>query len=187
MMGRLLLVARLVARDLHRRRLQSLLLVVMTATTTSTLALGLTLSHTSEGQFARSRAATSGPDVVAEFQPNPGGRSMGAAPLARLAHAHGVTETAGPFPIAFARLSGHGISVPVEAVGRNADTSAVDRPLSSGRWVAPSSAVLEQGLADALHLHVGDGISVGGRRLRVGGIALTTAQGFYPARRPGLI
>jgi putative ABC transport system permease protein len=187
-MGRLLLVARLVSRDLRRRRLQSLLLVVMIATTTSALALGLTLGHTSEGQFARTRAATAGPDIVAEFQPTPGSRSRSARQLAPLAHAAGVTGTAGPFPIAFARLTGPGISVPIEAVGRSSETGTVDQPLlTSGRWAAPGSAVLERGLADALHLHVGDRISVGGRRLRVGGIGLTTAWAFYPAWKPGLI
>lgn len=187
-MGRLVLVARLVVRDLRRRRLQSLLLVVMIATTTSTLALALTLSHTSEGQFARTRAATAGPDVVAAFQPNPGSRSTTPAPVAPLAHAPGVTGTAGPYSMAFARLSGRGASVPIEAIGRSSDAGTIDRPLlTSGRWAGPGSAVLEQGLADALGLHVGDAISVGGRHLRVGAIALTTTQGFYPARRPGLI
>jgi putative ABC transport system permease protein len=187
-MGRSLLIARLVLRDLRRRRLQSVLLVGMIAVTTSTLALALTLSHTSEGQFALTRAATAGPDVVAAFQPNLGSRSTSPAPLAPLAHAPGVTGTAGPYPIAFARLTGRGTDLPIEAIGRNSDAATIDRPLlTSGRWAGPNTAVLEQGLARTLGLHVGDAISVGGRHIRVAGIALSTAQGFYPARRPGLI
>jgi putative ABC transport system permease protein len=132
-MGLVLLVARLVARDLRRRRLQSLLLlvVVVIATTTSTLALGLTLRHTGEGQFARTRAATAGPDVVAEFQPNPGSRSRSARALAPLARAPGVIRTAGPFPIALARLTGPGISVPIEAVGRNSSARSSCLPRST--------------------------------------------------------
>ncbi len=58
--GRVLLVWRLVIGDVSRRRVQSLLLVVMIVTTTATLALGLALHHVSQSPFARTRAATEG-------------------------------------------------------------------------------------------------------------------------------
>ena len=187
-MGRFVLVARLVLGDLRRRRLQSVLLVAMIATTTSTLALGLTLGQTNEDQFLRTRAATAGPDVVAEFQPSPGARRGAAAALAHLARAPGVAGTAGPYPIAFAQLAADGTTAPVEAIGRSTDAGAIDRPLlTAGNWAQPGTAVLERGLATSLNLRPGDAISIGGHLLRISGIALTTAQGFYPACKPGLV
>ena len=44
--------------------------------------------------------------------------------------------------------------------------------------------MIEQGLAEALGLHVGDTISLGGHTFHVVGIALSTARPFYPARSP---
>jgi putative ABC transport system permease protein len=47
--------------------------------------------------------------------------------------------------------------------------------------------VIEQGLAGALGLHVGDRIHLRGQSFRVAGIALQTEQAFYPASSPGLV
>src|ERR1700677_2413171 len=102
-MGRLLLIYRLVLGDIKRRRVQSALLVVMIVTTTTTLTLGLMLHHVSQNQFARTRAATRGPDVVAEVGPAPGSSRPAATQLTSLLHARGVAATAGPFPVAFVR------------------------------------------------------------------------------------
>ena len=54
--------------------------------------------------------------------------------------------------------------------------------------MSSGGAVIEQGLAEALGLHVGDTISLGGHRFHVVGIALSTARPFYPGpvARPGL-
>lgn len=188
-MGRILLMWRLVIGDVKRRRLQSLLLVLLVVTTTSTLTLALTLRHASQSPFERTRSATKGPDFVAETGPAPG--SSGAPSKSQftpLLHAKGVAATAGPFPVAFTRLTGKGIDVPVDAEGRDPGPTAVDQPLlTAGHWVTSGGAVVEQGFAKALGLHVGDNISVGAAHFRVVGIALTTAQPFYPASTPGLI
>ena len=75
-----------------------------------------------------------------------------------------------------------------EAEGRDAAPAAIDQPaLTAGRWVAPGRAVIERGFADALGLGVGDTIRLGGRPFRVAGIAVSTAQCFYPVSTPGLI
>ena len=188
-MGRTLLVWRLVAGDLRRRKLQALLLVLLVVTTTSTLTLALTLRHSSQNPFARTQAATKGPDFVAENGPAPGStRAPSIGQFKPLLHADGVAATAGPFPVAFTRLTAKGIDVPVDAEGRDPGPSDVDQPLlTAGHWITSGGAVFEQGLAKALGLHVGDEVSVGGHRLQVVGIALTTAQPFYPASTPGLI
>ena len=52
-MGRLLLISRLVAGDIRRRPVQSALLLVVIATTATTLALGLTLRHVAQSPFGK--------------------------------------------------------------------------------------------------------------------------------------
>lgn len=187
-MGRILLISRLVVGDIRRRWIQSLLLLVMVLTTTTTLTLALALHDTSQNPFGRTKAATKGPDFVAENGPAPGSRRPSPAQFAPLLHVHGEAATAGPFPVAFSRLTAPGINVPVDAEGRDSGPSAVDQPLlTAGHWVSSGGAVVEQGLAKSLGLHVGDEISLGGHKFRVVGIALTTAQPFYPASSPGLV
>ena len=187
-MGRVSLVVRLVISDLRRRPGQALLLVIIIALTATTLTLAVALRRPSTAQFERTRAATHGPDLVAEVAQAPGGVRPSPAQLASLRTAPGVRATAGPYPVAFVRLSGPHGAAAVQAEGRGARGGAVDRPLLvSGSWVRPGHPVLERGLAATLGLSVGDPIRLGGRRVTVGGIAFTTAQPFYPARTPGLV
>ena len=47
--------------------------------------------------------------------------------------------------------------------------------------------MLERGLADKLGFKVGDAVHLGGQPFTVTGVALTTAQPFFPARVPGLV
>ena len=199
-MSRLLLVYRLVAGDIRRRPVQSAMLVVVIVTTTTTLTLGLTLRHVAQNPFARTRAATNGPDVVVHGQPNPGsplqlthtGEQQGlrtpSQAFTRLGHAAGVAAIGGPFPLAFVRLTAPGVDVAVNAEGRTYAPSAVNQPLvTAGRWVRPGGVVLEQGLAGVLDLRVGDHIRLRDRSFTVVGVALQTEQPFYPAGRPGLV
>ena len=187
-MGRLLLVSRLVAGDIKRRPVQCALLLVVIVTTTTTLALSLTLRHVAQSPFARTRAATSGPDFVAEVQPNRGSHGAPTRVFAPLLHAPGVAATAGPFPLAFVRLTAPGIDLPVNAEGRASAPTAVNRPLvTSGRWVRPGGVVVEQGLAKALGLQVGDRVRLRGQSFEVVGTALETEQPFYPACTPGIV
>ena len=187
-MGRLVLVWRLVSGDVRRRWVQSLLLVVMVLTTTTTLALSLALNHGSERPFARTQAATNGPDFVAENGPAPGSGRPSPSQFAPLLHAKWVSATAGPFPVAFTRLTAPGINVPIDAEGRDPGRAPVDQPLlTAGHWISAGGAVVEQGLAEALGLHVGNTISLGGHSFHVVGIAVSTAQPFYPASSPGLV
>jgi putative ABC transport system permease protein len=63
--GKLLLVYRLGLRDLRHRPGQALLLLLAIAAGAATLTLGITLHGTTDNPYARTRAATNGPDVVA--------------------------------------------------------------------------------------------------------------------------
>jgi hypothetical protein len=99
-----------------------------------------------------------------------------------------VAATGGPYPIGFAQLTTRHIDVLAETEGRDVAPAAIDRPaLTAGRWVSPGGAVIERGFADALGLHVGDAFRLGGHGFRVAGIAVSTAQCFYPVSTPGVI
>jgi putative ABC transport system permease protein len=187
--GRLLLIWRLAIGDIKRRRIQSALLLVMIVTTTTTLTLGLALHKVTDNPFARTRAATRGPDVVAQIFPPAGAHATAAASqFAPLIHARGVVGTSGPYPVALTQLTAPGIDTDAQAEGRDPGPAALDQPeVTAGSWVRPGGAVIERGFADALGLHVGDAIHLNGRAFRVAGIAVSTAQCFYPVGTPGVI
>jgi ABC-type lipoprotein release transport system permease subunit len=176
-MGRLVLIWRLVRGDIVRRRVQSLLLIAMIAATTATLTLALALNGVTDSPFARTRTATKGPDVAGLLYPPGFHGDLGTLKqFGALRHAPGVTASSGPYPVATLWLTAHGHRVRVHAEGRDRDQAAVDQPLlTAGHWVTPGGVVLERGFADALGVHVGQVVGLGGRRLVVQGVALTTA------------
>jgi putative ABC transport system permease protein len=183
--GRLLLIWRLAIGDIKRRRVQSALLLLMIVTTTTTLAIGLALHKVTDSPFARTRAASRGPDIIAEVGPAPGASQDVAREFAPLLRARGVAATGGPYPIAFARLTTGRIDVLAETEGRDVAPAVIDRPaLTAGRWISPGDAVIERGFADALGLHVGDTFRLNGHAFRVAGIAVSTAQCFLSGERP---
>ena len=121
-MGKFLAIYRLAVRDIRHRPAQALLLLIAIAAGAATLTLGLSLQGTVSNPYARTQAATSGPDVIATLftdgsnAPGPaasskpgsggtaGGQSAGAgqpdtAVLTPLKHASGVTAYSGPFPV----------------------------------------------------------------------------------------
>lgn len=183
-MGRLLLIARLVAKDLRHRPARALLLLIAIAAGTSTLTVALALHGTASQPYAQTRAVTAGPDVVAAVQ-------MQRLPsqLTALEHAPGVTGSSGPFLLAFpTTLEAGGHTDPVTAEGRDATTASVDQPkLVAGGWVRSGGVVVERSLADLLGLKVGQRVSLGAngqygvggpgtmRRFEVTGIAVTAA------------
>jgi putative ABC transport system permease protein len=183
--GRLVLIWRLVTADIKRRPVQTALLVVMIVTTTTTLTLGLALRQVTDSPFARTRAATRGPDVVAEVTP-PLGKTT--PPLTTLSRARGVAGTSGPYPVAFATLTAPGIDIEAEAEGRDPAPAAIDQPaLTAGSWIRPGGAVLESGYAASLGLKPGDTVHLNGRPFRVTGTAVSTANCFYPVSKPGVV
>ena len=64
-MGRILLVWRVVAKDIRHRPLLTILLLLAIAAAVATVTLGLALRGTTDDPYLRTRAATDGPDVVA--------------------------------------------------------------------------------------------------------------------------
>jgi putative ABC transport system permease protein len=114
--GQILLACRLAGRDLRHRPSQPLLLLVVLTAAMATLTLGLILRGVTSAPFAQTRAATAGPDVVADstgFGPAAASGTTGSGVtvrdrLAALARAPGVTAHSGPFPVAWPVLRVHG-------------------------------------------------------------------------------
>ncbi|GIJ56262.1 FtsX-like permease family protein [Virgisporangium aurantiacum] len=172
-MGRLLLVARLAARDLRRRRTEAVLLLLAVMAATTTLTLGLVLRDAAGDPYATTRAATNGPDVVVSAD-EPGA-------LAGLENRPGVTDHSGPFPAAATELRANGRTSDVQAVGRDSTPASVDRPeVTRGGWVRAGGVVVEAAFADALDLRIGQQVTLGGRAFEVVGFAVTAAAPPYP-------
>jgi ABC-type lipoprotein release transport system permease subunit len=205
-MGRVVLVFRLASRDLRRRPMEAaLLLLAMTAATT-TLALGLVLHGVTDDPYHRTRAATAGPDVIAQADPptsagaghhvrrsrpatagrvpRPARGPQGAdlASLRALAGASGVAGHSGPYPLAQATVAGHGDRAVVQVEGRDRATASIDQPaLTQGSWVRAGGVVLERSFAEALGVKVGERIVIGARSWRIVGTAVTAAMAPYPS------
>ncbi len=86
-MGKALLIARLALKDIRHRPAQSILLLLAIATGAATLALALALGGTTADPYERTRAATNGPDVVAEVSPDLDTRLWAAPARSRAAEA----------------------------------------------------------------------------------------------------
>ena len=143
-MGRLLLVCRLATRDLRHHPAQAALLLLAITAAATTLTLGLALHGVTSRPYQQTRAATSGPDVVAYLPVThqPGHRPGPPAQVTALIRAPGVTGHSGPYPLASAILRVHGITAGVEAEGRGQAPAAVDQPkLTAGTWVHPGGDI----------------------------------------------
>jgi ABC-type lipoprotein release transport system permease subunit len=183
-MGRLLLISRLAARDLRRRPVEAALLLLAIMGATTTLTLGLALHGVTDKPYENTREATAGPDVVASADAAPpelGGQPANLTGLKALANAPGVTQSSGPFPVAWTTLTADGETVNVRAEGRDTAPAPVDRPkLTQGNWVRDGGVVVEAAFADALDVEAGDSITLNGRTFRVVGVAVTAAAAPYP-------
>ncbi len=175
-MGRVLLVIRLALRDLRRRRTEAVLLLIAILAATTTLTLGLVLRDAAGDPYQSTRAATKGPDVVANA-----GQAAGLAELGKLATASGVTAHSGPYPVIAGKLEASGRTSDVQVEGRDATVAAVDQPqVTRGSWVSDGGVVLEAAFADSLDVGVGDSVTLSGRSFKVVGVAVTAAMPPYP-------
>jgi len=176
--GRLLLVCRLLVRDLRRRRAETVLLLVAITAATATLTLGLALNELATRPYQQTKTATAGPDLVVE--PGITGPEAIEA-LAPLTTLPGVTGHSGPYPLLFQALTAGALTARVVVQGRDGAPAAVDQPaVTDGTWVRPGGVVVERAFADALGVHPGDTVSLDGRPLRVAGTAVSTARSAYP-------
>jgi hypothetical protein len=185
-MATALLFARLATKDLRRHTSEAVLLFLVIATTSATLTLGLVLHGVTGNPYNTTRAATKGPDLVADLSPTylkNGSIATDADParLATLADAPGVTAHSGPYPVSFALLTVRGITTSAMVEGRDSGLAPLDQPaLTTGRWVRTRGVVVERSFADALGVHVGDRLTLNGRSYAIAGIAVDAAVPPYP-------
>jgi len=197
-MSRALVIGRLVARDLRHRPAQAVLMLLAITAATTVLSLALALHGVTSQPYQHTRAATRGPDVVAQLGgasglsvhiPGHPPRSIGAPPSARQVQAEarsltstpGVTGHSGLYPVASVVLRLGRVAAPVEAEGRDQAAAALDQPyLTAGSWVRPGGIVLERTFAEALGASVGDQVTLDGHPYTVAGIAVTAASAPYP-------
>jgi putative ABC transport system permease protein len=196
--GRLLIVCRLVVRDLVRRPAQALLTLLVITAATAVLSLAFALHGVTNRPYEQTMAATRGPDVVAQLGGGPrmsahfpghAPQNIGApSPLRQvqaearsLISAPGVTGHSGLYPVASVVLRMGHVAAPVEAEGRDQAPAALDQPyVTAGGWVRPGGVVLERTFAEALGASVGDRVTLNGRPYTVAGIAVTAASAPYP-------
>lgn len=185
-MGKIVVITRLVSRDLRRWPLQTALLLAAILAATTTLTLGLALSGVASKPYQQTRNQTAGPDAVASYvdlPPMPKGATPAAALAAMraLTRAPGVTGHSGPYPFSWATLRYAHLKAGVIAEGRQPGRVAVDQPkLTQGRWISAGGVVVERSFAEALGVHVGDRVTLDGRAFRVDGIAVSAATVPYP-------
>jgi predicted lysophospholipase L1 biosynthesis ABC-type transport system permease subunit len=187
-MGKIRLIGCLVGRDLLRRPGPAVLLVLAITAATATLTLGLVLHGVTSQPYLRTRAATNGPDVVAQIDPwqeggvpARAGRARITAEIRTLTRASGVTGFSGPYPVASALLRVRGLTAGVEAEGRADAPASIEQPkVITGSWVRSGGIVLERTFAEALGVGVGDRVTLDSRPYRVVGIAVTAAVLPYP-------
>jgi putative ABC transport system permease protein len=187
-MGRIILVCRLVARDLRRRPVQAMLMLLAVTAATAILTLGLALHGVTSQPYQQTRTATRGPDVVAYLGAPHGqpvtGRTLQAqvqVQTTELVRDPGVTGSSGPYPLAGALVQANGRTAGAETEGRSESPAAVDQPkLTAGTWVRPGGVVLERTFAEALGVGVGDRVTLNGTPFAVAGIAVTAANPPYP-------
>jgi putative ABC transport system permease protein len=187
-MGKLLLICRLAVKDLRHRPAQAVLLLLAIAAGAATLTLGLSLQGTTNNPYARTRVATSGPDVVASVFPSGSNATRTARAVTKeagellpLEHTSGVVASSGPFPVTWTLLQKGHTTGSAEVEGRSTMPSSVDRPkLIQGTWVRPGGVVIEEAFANAFGLRVGDSLKLGGTFFQVVGTAVTAATPNYP-------
>ncbi|GAB3576348.1 hypothetical protein GCM10027445_40290 [Amycolatopsis endophytica] len=177
-MGQLLLVCRLILADLRRRPVQAAVFLLTVGTAATALAVGLSVAGVTDARYGETRAATAGPDVVAQTEEDD---PSALEELEALAHSPDVSVRSGPYPIRYASVTVRGQQARVVVEGRDAAPAALDRPLvTSGTWLSDGAVVVERGFAEALGVRAGDRITVAGREFPVSGIAVTAAHSAFP-------
>ncbi|MBV9382254.1 MAG: hypothetical protein JOY82_21265 [Streptosporangiaceae bacterium] len=142
---------RAAAGGVSRRRVQTVVIFTVLLVSTAAATLGLGLLAAAAGPFQQAFAAQHGAHVTMAFDTGRATRAQ----LIATGRARGVIQSAGPFPMADAGLTGAatGSLGSLALVGRTSSGGPLDDlTLQSGRWVRrPGEVVLSSGVAwDAL-------------------------------------
>jgi putative ABC transport system permease protein len=185
--GRALLLFRLARQDIRHHFAQAVLLVAAIAVATATLTMAFALNGVNANPYQQTKAATKGPDVVAQSASSPKGFTTSVTSPAQLAalvalnHAKGVEAHSGPYPMASAVMRSADIVTSVEVEGRPPGVAAVDQPkVTDGTWIRSRGVVVERSFAEAANLRLGQTITLNGHPFHVAGFAVTTAFYGFP-------
>jgi putative ABC transport system permease protein len=174
--------------DLRARRGQALLTIGVVGGVVAALVLATMLLQGALNPWQQLFGRTHGADVLVYFQNGTNTSELHSLP--------GVQAIGQPYQTASATLEQGAARSPVELRGMTPVPPAMSTPLIvAGTWLRAKEqdgAVLEASFAAAIHVGVGDQISIDGIdgtqvSMRVIGIADTADQGFYPQWTPGLI
>src|SRR5208337_386935 len=176
--------------DLRARRGQALITVAVVAGVVASLFLATMLLQGAVNPWQQLFARTHGADALIYF--------ANGTDTSELRYVAGIQDNGigQPYQAAPATLGQGPVKSPVELRAMTPVPPAMSTPLVvAGTWLrssAPDGAVLEASFAQAVHVGVGDQITVYGIDgtkvpMRVIGIADTADQGFYPQWTPGLI
>jgi putative ABC transport system permease protein len=188
--GRALLLFRLARQDIRHHFAQAVLLIVAIAAATAVLSLAFSLNGVNSNPYQQTKAATKGPDVVAQNGNDPYTGVTSPADLAALEalnHAKGVAAHSGPYPIVGDTgpvgpvMRSAGIVTSVQVEGREPGVVAVDQPkVTDGTWIRPGGVVAERSFAEAANLRLGQTITLNGHPFQVVGFAVTAAFHGFP-------
>ncbi len=174
--------------DLRARRGQALITVAVVAGVVAALFLATMLLQGTVNPWQQLFARTRGADALIYF--------ASGTDTSELRYVAGIEQAGQPYQAASATLQQGAVRSPVELRAMTPVLPAMSAPLVvAGTWLRPSApdgVVLEASFAQAVHVGVGDQITVNGidgttAQMRVIGIADTADQGFYPQWTPGLI
>jgi putative ABC transport system permease protein len=174
--------------DLRARRGQALITVAVVAGVVTALMLATMLLQGAVNPWQQLSSRTHGADALIYFQNGTNTKE--------LRYVAGIKEIGKPYQAASATLEQSAVKSPVELRAMTSALPAMSVPLLvAGTWLrpaAPDGAVIEASFAQAVHVGVGDRITVLGIdgikvQMRVIGVADTADQGFYPQWTPGLI
>ena len=174
--------------DLRARRGQALLTIGVVGGVVAALFMATMLLQGALNPWQQLFTRTHGADVLVYFQNGTDTSELDSLP--------GVQKVGQPYQAASATLEQGAVRSPVELGSMTPVPPTMSTPLIvAGTWLRssePDGAVLEASFATAVHVGVGDRITVDGIdgtevSMRVIGIADTADQGFYPQWTPGLI
>src|SRR5580700_8862310 len=174
--------------DLRARRGQALITVAVVAGVVASLFLATMLLQGAVNPWQQLFARTRGADVLIYF--------ASGTDTSELRYVAGIEKAGQPYQAASATLQQDAVRSPVELRAMTPVPPEMSAPLVvAGTWLrssAPDGVVLEASFAQAVHVGVGDQITVYGIdgttvKMQVIGLADTADQGFYPQWTPGLI
>lgn len=174
--------------DLRARRGQAMVTIAVVAGVVASLLLATMLLQGAVNPWQQLFTRTRGADALIYFQ--------NGTNTTQLRDVAGIREIGKPYQAASATLEQSAVKSPVELRAMQPTPPAMSTPLVvAGTWLrspVPDGAVIEASFAQAVHVGVGDQITVLGidgikAQMRVIGVADTADQGFYPQWTPGLI